>query len=640
MDFNFVLNKFKVVVEKETKTNKSINLIKELLQEGILLNPKALPYITSEEIQMIKSRYGFNLKAANSTFYKSIKEVVEKSDFEYYLDQILNYFVTYNYNIHSENKLEPYIPNDELDLDVEFLKSSYVFIDFATKDELKEKVENLLYSKIALNEIDSIVSIAEELELEVDFEKLDNRELKIHYATSKGFPLKNIDDFFVQLIYTINNNTKIIKNKSFYNELVAKSPFITKETLMKVETLILNYIEKYNYDELTANIRRHKKALLIIRKLFKEKYEDSKMISLINLILRNNKTNNIKKQHPLSSQISNSKYEFSDFAGYIEKAPVFQLAKYYNLLSEKINKANNYEYYKIRNGSVYVKDKTNKKLDQKESSILQDRLNIIKNELAKRSQNLFNGKKVILPDTINLAFPTSGKSFVNEIPEFSKVKFPTRSNIGIYWEGKRHEHIDLDLHAVNNLGEHIGWNSSRDSDGIYYSGDMTALNKYGFAAEYMSFTQAPTKENVLYLLNVSRYYSPGDYKFKFLIGEAELTKNTKFTNEKVIFYTEVKTNIAKFSENLGAVISDGDNWEFVFLTSSVDGRVPNKTLQGNISSALLDKIKNKLTLEEFISMSNAEIYKPTTLPESTEDEFIDLSLDSLTQEKLLNALSE
>ena len=118
---------------------------------------------------------------SNATFYKSWNDIISKTRIELLEDQLIHYATTYGTNFEGE----PYIPNDTYG--VLQVCNKLKVIDTITKEELTERIYNMLYSNIAMKQetIKDILAIVERLNLSIEIEKIANKEMRQDGCCSK-----------------------------------------------------------------------------------------------------------------------------------------------------------------------------------------------------------------------------------------------------------------------------------------------------------------------------------------------------------------------------------------------------------------------------------------------------------------------
>lgn len=108
------------------------------MKYGYIVHPKAC---TQSTLDWIRS----NHRDINSAFYKSWNDVILKTRFELYIDQIMHYASTYG----TDFQEEAYLPAGQADIpELKLFK----VIGVITEEELQKRCLKMLYAGIALKQ--------------------------------------------------------------------------------------------------------------------------------------------------------------------------------------------------------------------------------------------------------------------------------------------------------------------------------------------------------------------------------------------------------------------------------------------------------------------------------------------------------
>lgn len=634
---NLTLTYFKTFVEgiheeSNATLEDKILYYKMLLNKGILVDKSAIKYLTTNNVQLLRKTFGFEVEALSATFYSTFEEIENSSEFELIVSQLLNYVTVYG-----REDAKPFIPSNFEEKDLKQLSKQFVIISATTKEEFKSRVEKLVSSGMALPNyvIYPLMELIENLGIDINI--IENRELLILYSRTYKKPMKDPDLFFKTLFSFMTHSNTYINNK------ITRYAIEYSQCVDSAAEYLQAYKVSYSLNDLVPHVRRYKKSLLIFRKALKaNKNYDYKAVSSINYLLRKNKENNIPKKFPISSKMTDTNFEIKDLESYVKDANVYSLVRYINSIKEKLNRIINGSegnVYQIRNGKTFVKKTLETQRDlasgvtQDNIVILTERLTIIENELYSRYKDKFNGKKILMSDhPLQLVMPTSGKAFIGSIPVNSYLPIEDDYTVGIYWTGKPYEHIDIDLHfATQNTT--IGWNSSFRSNKYIHSMDMTSLNESGNAAEFIKIKKAD--EKFIGNLTVSGYYLRNTQPYTIVV--ANYLKGSMIDPNEIIL--GLKTEIEECdNQNIAYLLGDPEKDLIVFSNNQMQlGRVPDVKLNEIAREAIVNKVTSQLTLETFLNNVNAQIIiDPSELEE--DDEFIDLRLETLTQDSFTSLL--
>ena len=598
------IDEFKAVYtnEKDVAYLASVlNAMQRAIQHGVLFNIQCFGGKSREDIQTIVnhaiSEYGVNKDKVNSTFYKRFSDVESRSELQLRFDQLAHYMSTYGQGyVGTEGHIyEPEFLKD-VDMDV---KHQLVYIDVITKDELANKVKTMLTSGIALSgdTQHNLMTIINEAKLDVDYvDKIANREFMCRLCEVEGLLPKNFDEFTRYLIYLTTGSTLLIKSKQAYQVVDGQLSFNSLP-----ESRFNAYVKAFGVTQVAKNITRYRKLYLIFRKHFSKvgKSELNKALKL------SKKLYIPRKQSPLENVFD---ADLDEVVNAAKKAPIFKLIKIYNAISQ-INPQATARYFKIRNGKSYLKmqEKHIDEAKMSKATYLQNCIaSILQERLGSKQDKVF-----YIPKDINYAVPTSAKDFVGSLPYMSKYRFAGKKlSIGIAWE----QSADLDLHAMTLDGQHVGWNSSFTGNGITFSGDMTQLNRYGYAAEFLEIDPKKLTEPIIV---TASYFNSRDEKVKFDVFStgAPIDKSlnqgvaTQIDGDSVLFHDEVSEN-ENSSKTLAVIIpSDNGRCDVVYTAINYGNvHVPGVS---NATKELIKVLKNQanntLMLQELIALLGGQV---------------------------------
>ena len=388
----------------------------------------------------------------NTTFYETIEDVISKDRLELFLDQILNYFTSYNLGMD-----HPFIVNDK---PVDLKKLNVTHIKSISEEDVIERCQNMLYSGVALKQ-ETIEKLLLILEKNFDINEVKNKEAQAFIAVNEGVFPEDAESSLRCLIYQVTGKTLMIKDKA------------TIEKLKKSDIIIPDYL-----------IERFSKIFFRFKPLFLAlKKNNAYKINRMRRMANNNK---ISFKQPFWNKIItvmethpgiDDTIIFQLVKKNLKDINVFRMVSLYNSIQVRLVDPK-YNVYVIRNGKVFAKVGKKKVETEQRVKRLTKLKNILFDEIVKTVKNNIGNEIVELPLNINLACPTSEKNFMGEIPIYSWIDMNfDHSIIGINWketDGAR----DLDLSFVSKGGYKIGWNSDYydDSKEFVYSGDMTTAN--------------------------------------------------------------------------------------------------------------------------------------------------------------------
>lgn len=411
--------------------------------------------IEKEDVLKVFQNVFADLKSSMATFHKSWEVIENTEQGKLWLEAIMHYMTTYGFeNLGIDANGYTYIP-EEL-CEVPELRKFKV-IGRITNSEAHCILEDILYHGnlgLKAQTIDDLLVISEDSGFELDINEIKNKEVKTLIAYKEHLIPSDTNDVIRLLNYVHTGKTTLIKDNehftAYWSHLLRDEEKDLLNMILTVREVQL--AETFNrYKPLFISIRKrgYKKQINRISKLSKKYHKPMKSVEWLTTRVINGKT---LKESDLDS------LELND------------LVKIYNSLNYTSTVASESVEYKnayvIRNGKVFIK-KSDKVFTASQTARIYNALETIKKAISSRVDT---DTYVVVPDNIELAFPTSEKSFIGDIPIYSQVTTKCANAVGISWN-----HDDIDLSAILKDGQKIGWNSNyktQDHD-IMYSGDMT-----------------------------------------------------------------------------------------------------------------------------------------------------------------------
>lgn len=579
------------------KTSKaSVDNTIRALEYGIFI--KDLKPITNEQLRLLIDVYGLTELQLKSSFYKTWQEHDDRGEVGRFVDQMLHYIGTYCFGVCLE-------PNDvELTEDDRVMKH-FITIEVLEKKEIVNKLTNLFESGIALESQDIDAAIAAFIDYNLTNVNLKNKEMMIRLARDYGVMPKDAS-YVIRIMYDIaTNGAQYIKSRRALRavEFALKQGDSRyygferfeqkrKELLRQLSNVLVSAVAQYGVEELGKTFRQHKATWLVFRK-YMDKYDRS----LINKIKRASEKNHIKGHTETYATMDEKA-----FTKFVKNATIYQLVTIINYFN-RLETETNYELYRVRNGLPFVKDVSNRKVAD-----CSMRRAFVENEMKTRYAEKFAGQKWYLPKGLDVKMPTSMKNFVGEYPMYTSYEVDGNNQqlqFGIAWAGDHpHQHIDIDLHAVSASGNHIGWNS-RHASGMTHSGDMTSVNAFGLAAEYVKINRQIADDVIL--LNMSVYSSAKQLdKIHVIIGDG------KVNGEKLRSIQESKHILHRFVFN-PAEVTNGSTFAAcvdnkIVLTNFVtNARIPNVELQSAMANSIQRSVDTSMSLVEFARIVGIDV---------------------------------
>ena len=566
------------------------------LEYGIFI--KDLKPITNEQLRLLIDVYGLTESQLKSSFYKTWQEHDDRGEVGRFVGQMLHYIGTYCFGVCLE-------PNDvELTEDDRVMKH-FITIEVLEKKEIVNKLTNLFESGIALESQDIDAAIAAFIDYSLTNVNLKNKEMMIRLARDYGVMPKDAS-YVIRIMYDIaTNGAQYIKSRRALRavEFALKQGDSRyygferfeqkrKELLRQLSNVLVSAVAQYGVEELGKTFRQHKATWLVFRK-YMDKYDRS----LINKIKRASEKNHIKGHTETYATMDEKA-----FTKFVKNATIYQLVTIINYFN-RLETETDYELYRVRNGLPFVKDVSNRKVAD-----CSMRRAFVENEMKTRYAEKFADQKWYLPKGLDVKMPTSMKNFVGEYPMYTSYEVDGNNQqlqFGIAWAGDHpHEHIDIDLHAVSASGNHIGWNS-RHASGMTHSGDMTSVNAFGLAAEYVKINRQVADDVIL--LNMSVFSSAKHLdKIHVIIGDG------KVNGEKLRSIQESKHILHRFVFN-PAEVTNGSTFaacvdnKIVLTNFATNARIPNVELQSAMANSIQRSVDTSMSLVEFARIVGIDV---------------------------------
>lgn len=661
--YKATITEFKAVVERNGAIpTRSNSLLLHALSRGVLINPDAFAGKTNDEAQIITEyvidKYGVDADKVNSTFYKRFSDVENRSELQLRMEQLLHYVSTYGTG--REGVGAGYEPEFLRGVQMDVL-NELTYIDAISLTELRNKIKNMLTSGIAFSEVTqhNLLTIIQGLKLNLDYvDEISNREFMCRLCEECSLIPANFDEFTRYLFYLVTGSTLLIKSRETNIHLTWGSA----NGYRKAESVLEKYVATFGINKVAENITRYRKQYLILRKHFANK-------KLLNRALKLSKKLYKPRKQSALEHVADSSVTVDDVKVAAKNATIFKLVKVWNAL-KAIKQNSKVHYYKIRNGKSYLK--VNDSTDGKPMLNYYRKQEVIVDELKHRLGDWSN-KTFYIPQGISYAVPTSGKDFIGPLPYMSSYEIKGDVSLGVAWD----EPADLDLHTHDLDGAHIGWNSSYNNNGVVYSGDMTALNEYGYAAEFVKLTAGKVTKPVA--ISVAMFSTRrSEVPFDVFATNANVDTNkrqgvaTQIGPKSFLFHDKVTQE--EFSKALMIVFPTQDGFKVVFVADSygnvhVPGRdnampllieaIENKTNNLVTMNALVDILGGSIwddygtfqTLQQgellqgtqinnFKDIHNVYFSLMYTNLKSEKEEYIDLSPSKLTTSTFVDLLSD
>lgn len=523
----------------------------------------------------------------NRSFHKQWKTVIDTDRETLLIEQLKHYMSTYGTDMLGE----VYEPNEIVGIPVNI---KFQIVKGLTKEELKSKLEGLLSSGIAmsLETINNVVSVAKDLGLDLNkLTKLSKNKEFVSMMVLEGYYTPTDPETVLRTaVLASTGNSLLIKNSETLTQI--------KESDFNPEKLFTTIGEKK-----MAEIFNRFKPIFLAYKKFCPK--------VINKISKESKNNHkplpVNVLNVVTSQEIPKDYDLST-------ANLFTLLRAYNAVCVYTG-GKKAVAYKIRNGKGWVE---NKEVSRDEKVLSYNKI-LLLNEIRNRL-NLKN-QKVYIPEGITYTLPVSEKKMFGGIPYGSSVEGNNLA-VGIYWENEWGA-TDLDLSGVS-LGSKVGWNSSYNSNGLIYSGDMS--NAVKGATEYLHCKEG-TYEPTLVMNNV--FSGESDCKYRIVVGKGvDITRDYMMSKDNLVFFCDTKS--VSRNTYLGLMAQNSEGISKFTLTNIATGNA-RVSSENEVSKAarvaLLEELEKLPTLNDLIK---------DYLTKDKNRATVDLSPDALGKDSLLS----
>lgn len=576
---------------KELKAvEKSTNLLSEtqILQafgQGIIFSSL---HVSEKDYKNAIKIWGFDMKATNQTFFDSVKEVQETSEIQLQLAKLI-YYSIFEVELFKGNLIS-FTKTGEVD------KLAKTLVKINVVDNLKPLLSKHIETiKTLTYDTEDYINLISEYDLKINVKNIKSRDLKLALMKHYNINFSTIQE----IVKSFNGHTK---NEGLFI-ISKKSGWMLSEN---EKNLIVNSILNMKESQIMKESATYRKELMLLKKM------DQRLITKINRSLRNGKNNHIRKEKSFLEKATDNSVSIEIFEKNIKTLTNLQLFRLYSGINAAKNGS---KYFLVKTGNLGINE--NRKSNN--SAILNVKKNILRVEIANRFKN--DKIKVILPEDITIALPTSYKNFIGNLPYFSSVPIKDEGSIGIIWHSK----CDYDLSGITDKSQAIGFWGDTKWDDIFYSGDVRSPGKYG-AAEYLAYGKNSPNFNIYVNLFDNYSHKPVAKIFATDTKEFEVKNSPKFV-----------LPVEDFSGQIGTKINNK------FILGGMSS-VTN-TSRGNLKNAVesIEFMKNKynevLSLNELINLANWSIVEKNYKPEN--DEIIyNFSLDKLSKQTFIDIFGE
>lgn len=539
----------------------------------------------------------------NSTFYKNWEDVISKTRFELFLDQIKHYASTYGTDFQGE----AWVPNDK-NREVPDINTMKVITPI-TPTQLFEKCMSIAASGIALkSETAQVIGeyIVEFGELSgVDIDSIKNREIMTIVCDGLNILPSELFNLLRYIIYQTTGDTMIIQNRELITKIQQSlHPFdfgkLNKKQMKSLASIFLRYknvLLAFKHNEYVKNNKKH------INKL-------KRLSATCHKPIKENFWNTV-----LAKPINAYAYRQNE-----DTLTAFKAVGLIQAINERL--AGKGSVIIVRNGKLWYNTE-----EKNYSELMIDYYEGLRVFLMDTLQKRLAEHKCVVrfPKELRLTLPASEKTFFGNIPFGSSYQLIENNYVGIYWKSEWGTD-DFDLHYVDMDGDTVGWNSSFTGKNITFSGDMTRA--VPDAAEVFHIKKG-IKDG---LINVTRFRGEANSKFIMFFGQGEFDSHHKG------YMVDPNTIVAKAEmvshkrDSLCGIVQD--NTITLCQLDISDKQVPGQ--QKFLVNMMKTKARSFIPLKEVLLASGYTDYDTLTDEEKKTAEYVDLR--ELNKDSIINLM--
>ena len=482
------------------------------VQRGWLIHPECCNNLVKTWLGTLTTNY-------NATFYKEWHDVISKSRFELFIDQIMHYATTYGKLIAGE---EPdgngYVPNDGA-VTPQF--KDLKVLQPISLAELADACLNVLKSGIALKEktmrdicdfwVSSVTPDTDSDATAQVLSEIKSKEAQVYLSDKLNILPADEFGMLRLLVYKYAGSTMLIKSKATIALVKAAARAFSSKSR---KSPLLSLTDK----------QMHRLARIFYR--FKPLFLAMKSKATAHVI--NTLRRYAMKDHKpfetgfWESIVANPhSYTIADVEKRLKDLDAWRKIRLMMITRQKMMFEQKSGVYVIRNGKMYVREGYKPGYSKRWIQQLYFAL----------EASLVEGLKskacvVKFPQTCSIALPTSEKNFVGNYPYGTSFDLTKNNVLGVYWRNEWGTR-DYDLSMINISGEKIGWNAAyysgwgRGMSGgsrsqVIYSGDMTNANPEAVELLYIEAT-APDG-----IVKLNKFNGEDDSKFRFFFANEHI----------------------------------------------------------------------------------------------------------------------
>lgn len=592
---------------------------KRAVKLGYIISPECCNKYVDEWLDSLTANY-------NATFYKEWNDVISRSRFELFLDQIRHYASTYGkWQKGEEVEGNGWVPNDG-GLMPRF--EDLTVIEPITAQECGRKCFEVLKSGIALKDATMKVLCDFFLDTKVDGMDYDKEHLSnllsqvknkeaMCYLSEK-FHVLPADEFgmlrCLALKYT--GRAELIKSKATIATIKAKADD------MRGDSPLLDLSEE-QIKRLSRIFLRFKPIFLAMKGTMKFQ---SKVRRIVNRLRRLAEKNHKPFKIGFWESIVKTEHPIDEVKKHLEDLDNFRKIRLMMLCKERMTFQTTSGVFTIRNGKQFVREEYAPKYDKNWLARLYFTIEESLCESIKAKSC-----KVRIPDNYDIALPTSEKNFVGNFPYGTSFEMSRNNVIGVYWRNEWNTR-DYDLSMTDLNGTLIAWNAcyygcygpAGKGSSVIYSGDMTNADP---EAVELLYARNDCPDGIVKL---NKFRGTDDSKFRFFFATECLDTNNihnHMVNPNNIRFDVMIPFEGQGQKTIGMVL---DNHFYLMDMGTGNSRVASS--QRKYAPIVIEAMKKKakcfISLKEILYRAGFEILD-NRLEVNADIDFRNLEKDTL-----------
>lgn len=564
--------------------------IVEAFRQGIVFSDFN---ISEEDYNKVISTWGFDGEALNQTFFESIDFVKDTYETDLQMAKLV-YYLVFEEKLLGESKFTTIGRPEKTDTLIDKVTTIEVVDDI--KPLIKKHIENV---KTLAYDTQDYVDLIKKYNLNIDINKISSRDLKTRFMVELQIPFRTVAEIISSIGGKTRENKRIVLGGTFlWPRDVSCHP------TQYHQDLIIKSLEIMPEEQIIKESATYRKELMLMKKL-----DIKRLGTKINRCLKAGKKHHKPKEKTFLEKATSDEVSITEFVRNLETLTSLQIFRLYTGIQSAINGSTT---FLVKTGRVAEnpdrESATTDLLSMKRVSLIAEIYSRFANE----------NVKVILPDNVEIALPTSYKNFIGALPFFTKVDITKNGSIGMIW----HDMCDYDISAITTSGEAVSYWGRIKLGNMWYSGDVRAPGPKG-GAEYISYEDPVKDFNVFVNL-----YS--GYGRKHSLAKLFLNNTPEFRAEDT---PQFLLPVENFEGQIGAKI--GDKFIIGGVTSGYRNSYREAYNADLIMRFIEERSKRVMTLNQLVKFTGWEVVDDKYEP--TEDDIVyDFSLDRLSKQTFID----